>query len=68
MGSRGYVTVPRPTEHAALRGVERAAKPRPSVAALLAALLDAHDRGDRAGVRLCAHAAVRSALSGVVGK
>ncbi|MEU2719600.1 hypothetical protein [Streptomyces smyrnaeus] len=68
MGACSYVTVPRPTEHAALRRLERSEKPRPAVPALMAALLDANDRKDRAGVCLCAHAAVRSALGGAVGE
>ncbi len=52
----------RPTEHAALRAVDRSARPLPSVPALLAALIEANDRKDRAAVCLCAHKAVRSAL------
>ncbi|MFJ9903909.1 hypothetical protein ACIRVK_13560 [Streptomyces sp. NPDC101152] len=60
-----YVTVPRPTERAALRACERAARRLPPVPALMAALLDANDRRDREGVCLAAHRVVRSATSGV---
>jgi hypothetical protein len=52
----------RPTENAALRAVDRSARPLPSVPALLAALIEANDRKDRAAVCLCAHRTVRSAL------
>ncbi|MGW6141589.1 hypothetical protein [Streptomyces sp. NPDC055140] len=55
----------RPTEHAALRAVDRSARPLPSVPALLAALLEANERKDRAAVCLCAHRTVRSALQEV---
>ncbi|MFE9391213.1 hypothetical protein [Streptomyces sp. NPDC006784] len=60
MGSR-YGVVPRPTERAALAAVARTARPLPPVPALMAALLEANERRDRAGVCLCAHAVVRAA-------
>ncbi|MFD8521033.1 hypothetical protein ACFV2D_13585 [Streptomyces capillispiralis] len=53
--------IPRPTEHAALRGVARSARPAPSVPALMAALVDAVDRRDREGICLCSHRVVRAA-------
>ncbi|GAB3169879.1 hypothetical protein [Streptomyces incanus] len=53
--------VRRPTEHAALRRLERSARPLPSVPALMAALLDANERRDREGVCLAAHRVVRAA-------
>lgn len=53
--------VRRPTEYAALRAVERSARPLPPVPALMAALLDANERGDREGVCLAAHRVVRVA-------
>ncbi|MDX2703963.1 hypothetical protein PV350_13985 [Streptomyces sp. PA03-6a] len=54
--------IPRPTEHAALRRAERSSRALPPVTALLAALLEAHERSDRAAVVLCAHRTVRVAL------
>jgi hypothetical protein len=53
--------VRRPTEHAALRNLAHSTRPRPSVPALMAALLDANDRRDREGVCLAAHRVVRAA-------
>lgn len=53
--------VRRPTEHAALRAVCRSARPLPSVPALMAALLVAHERRDREGICLAAHRVVRAA-------
>ncbi|MFE4408366.1 hypothetical protein [Streptomyces sp. NPDC056821] len=55
----------RPTEHAAIRAAGRSARPLPSVPALLAALLDANERQDRAAVCLCAHRTVRAAVKEV---
>ncbi|MFJ9376805.1 hypothetical protein [Streptomyces sp. NPDC101455] len=52
--------VRRPTERAALAAC-RSPRPLPSVPALMAALLDAHDRADREGVILAAHLVVRAA-------
>jgi len=60
-----YVQVPRPTEHAAIRAACRSARPLPPVDMLLDHLLTAHKSGDRAGVCLCAHRAVRAALKEV---
>ena len=56
-----YVTVPRPTEHAAIRAACRSARPSPSVPALMAALIEANDHRDREGVCLAAHRVVRAA-------
>ncbi|GAA2441381.1 hypothetical protein GCM10010421_35100 [Streptomyces glaucus] len=53
--------VRRPTESAALRAAGRSARPLPPVPALMAALVDAVDRGDREGVCLAAHRVVRVA-------
>lgn len=53
--------VRRPTEHAAIRAVCRSARPSPSVPALMAALLEAHERADREGITLAAHRVVRAA-------
>ncbi|MBM7090253.1 hypothetical protein JTP67_17275 [Streptomyces sp. S12] len=53
--------VRRPTESAALRAAGRSARPLPSVPALMAALLDAHERADREGTVLAAHRVVRAA-------
>ncbi|WP_406100821.1 hypothetical protein [Streptomyces canus] len=58
--------IPRPTEHAALRNIDRAAqrarRPQvPHVPALMAALVDAVDRSDREGMCLAAHGVVRAA-------
>ncbi|WP_405524624.1 hypothetical protein OG426_16170 [Streptomyces canus] len=55
-----YVTVPRPTEHAAIRACERSPRPIPSVPAILADLITANRTGDRHGVNLCAHMAARA--------
>ncbi|KUN03971.1 hypothetical protein AQI95_21265 [Streptomyces yokosukanensis] len=52
--------VRRPTEHAAVRAAARSARPTPPVPALMAALLEANDRGDREAVTLCAHRVVRA--------
>lgn len=57
--------VRRPTEAAALRAVARSARPVPSIPALLAALLDAHERADQEGVILAAHRIVRACAPGV---
>ncbi len=53
--------VRRPTEAAALAAVARSARPTPPIPALMAALLDAHERRDREGVTLAAHLVVRAA-------
>ncbi|WP_206327719.1 hypothetical protein [Streptomyces sp. S3(2020)] len=53
--------VRRPTEHAALAAACRSPRRLPSVPALMAALLDAHGRGDREGATLAAHRVVRAA-------
>lgn len=57
--SRSYIA--RPTERAALAAAARSARPLPPVPALMAALLDANERGDREAVTLCAHRVVRAA-------
>lgn len=54
-----YVTVPRPTEHAALRNCERSPRQLPSTPALFAGLLTAQAVGDRHGKNLFAHAIAR---------
>lgn len=53
--------VRRPTEDAALYAASRSPRPIPSVPAILADLISANRLGDRAGVCLLAHLAVRSA-------
>jgi hypothetical protein len=60
--------IPRPTENAALRALDReqhAAQPRriPHVPALMAALVDAVDRRDREGMCLASHRVVQAAAS-----
>lgn len=57
--------VRRPTEAAAIRAADRTARRLPPVPALMAALLDAHQRRDLEGVTLAAHRAVRAAEPGV---
>lgn len=51
----------RPTETAALRAVARSPRPLPPVPALMAALIEAHDRRDREAACLAAHRVVRAA-------
>ncbi|MET7890655.1 hypothetical protein [Streptomyces mirabilis] len=58
--------IPRPTEHAALRNLDRAQQHRPrrqlaTVPALFAALVDAVDRSDREQLCLAAHRVVQAA-------
>ncbi|NNN30716.1 hypothetical protein HLK59_10140 [Streptomyces sp. S3(2020)] len=53
--------VRRPTEHAALRAAARSARPLPPVDCLLEALVIARRAGDREGMTLAAHRAVRAA-------
>lgn len=59
--------IPRPTENAALRALERAneCRPRrpqvPHVPALMAALVDAVAQKDREGICLSSHRVVRAA-------
>lgn len=53
--------IARPTERAALAAVCRSPRRLPSVPALMAALLVAHERRDREGVQLAAHRVVRVA-------
>lgn len=53
--------VRRPTEHAAIRAACRSPRRLPPVPDLLVALLDVDACGDREGVILCAHCAVRAA-------
>jgi len=53
--------VRRPTEHAAIRAAYRSARPLPSVDCLLDALVLARRAGDREGMTLAAHRAVRAA-------
>lgn len=52
--------VRRPTESAAIRAAGRSGRRLPPVPALLAALIEAHDRRDREGVQLAAHLVVRA--------
>lgn len=52
----------RPTEDIALNAVSRSARPLPPMPAILADLLTANRLGDRAGVQLLAHLAIRVAL------
>lgn len=56
-----YVSVPRPTERAAIRAACRSTRPLPPVPALMAALIEANDRRDREAVCLAAHRVVRAA-------
>lgn len=60
--------IPRPTESAAIRAAGRSARPTPPIPALMAALLDAHERRDREGVQLAAHRVVRAAAPMEVGE
>lgn len=53
--------VRRPTENAALRAVDRSARPLPGVPALMAALIVANRASDRHGANLAAHRVVRVA-------
>ncbi|MEU9581058.1 hypothetical protein [Streptomyces chilikensis] len=55
-----YTTVPRPTERAALAAAARSARPAPPIQMILADLLAANSLGDRHGVNLAAHRAVRA--------
>ncbi|MFF0076562.1 hypothetical protein OG337_14860 [[Kitasatospora] papulosa] len=57
--------VRRPTEEAAVRAASREVRPLPPVSVLLADLISANRCGDRHGVNLLAHRAVRSALGKV---
>lgn len=57
--------IPRPTENAALRAVDRVAPVVPPIQVVLADLLAANQMGDRHGVNLCAHRAARVALGRV---
>ncbi|MGJ5897983.1 hypothetical protein ACSCBZ_39455 [Streptomyces niveiscabiei] len=59
--------VRRPTEQAAAMAACRSARPLPSVPALMAALLVAHERRDLEGVSLASHRVVRAADPGVAG-
>jgi hypothetical protein len=60
--------IPRPTESAAIRAAGRSARRLPPVPALMAALIEAHDRRDREGVTLAAHLVVRAAAPMEVGE
>jgi hypothetical protein len=53
--------ISRPTEHAALRRMDRSARPLPALPAVIADLLTANRLGDREGVQLLGHLAVRVA-------
>ena len=59
--------VPRPTEHAALRNLDRGSRPHgrrrelPYIPALMAALIAAVDQDDREGICLSSHRVVRAA-------
>jgi hypothetical protein len=52
--------VRRPTERAAIAAACRSPRRLPPVPALMAALLDAHERHDREGFHLAAHRIVRA--------
>lgn len=54
-------TVRRPTEDAAIAAASRSGRPSPAVPAILADLISANRCGDREGVCLLAHRAVRAA-------
>ncbi|MEU5347781.1 hypothetical protein AB0H18_44490 [Streptomyces sp. NPDC020766] len=54
-----YTTVPRPTEHAALRQLDRCPRQLPSYPVLFAGLVTAQAVGDRHGKNLFAHAIAR---------
>ncbi|MFE2967874.1 hypothetical protein ACFXKC_30195 [Streptomyces sp. NPDC059340] len=60
-----YVSIPRPTEHAAIRAACRSERPLPPIPAILADLITANRLGDRHGVNLCAHLAARASLQEV---
>ena len=60
-----YVNVPRPTEHAALRACDRSPRPTLQIPAILADLITARRLGDREGVCLLGHRAVRATELGV---
>ncbi|WP_392668597.1 hypothetical protein [Streptomyces sp. LN785] len=51
--------IPRPTESAALRAVDRTARPLPAYPALFAGLLVANATGDRRGTNLLGHLIAR---------
>ncbi|WP_406255441.1 hypothetical protein [Streptomyces chartreusis] len=53
--------IPRPTEHAALRACDRSPRPAPGIPAILADLITANAAGDREGICLLGHRAVRAA-------
>lgn len=55
-----YVNIPRPTEHAALRACDRSPRPTLHIPAILADLITAHAAGDREGMCLLGHRAVRA--------
>lgn len=59
-----YVSVPRPTEHAALRAYDSNPPQLPSVPVLFAALVTAQAIGDRHGKNLFAHAIARQGGEG----
>lgn len=54
-----YVTVPRPTEHAAIRAACKVQRPLPSVPSLFAQLLVTQALDDRHGSNLLGHAIAR---------
>ncbi|MFJ1604157.1 hypothetical protein ACIOHS_12405 [Streptomyces sp. NPDC088253] len=60
-----YVSIPRPTEHRAIRAVCQSERPLPPVPAILADLITANRLGDRHGVNLCAHLVARASLQEV---
>ncbi|MEV8307845.1 hypothetical protein AB0P36_10900 [Streptomyces flavidovirens] len=57
--------VRRPTEEAAVNAASRSPRPLPPVHVLLAELLSANRLGDRHGVNLLGHRAVRAAIGEV---
>ncbi|MGW0632432.1 hypothetical protein [Streptomyces sp. NPDC002758] len=57
----GVALVRRPTEDRAVERASRSARPIPPIQTILADLLAANAAGDRHGVNLAAHRAVRAA-------
>lgn len=57
--------IPRPTEAAAIRAMDRRPQVIPPIQVVLADLIAANQLGDRRGVNLCAHKAARVALGKV---
>ncbi|MFC8667059.1 hypothetical protein [Streptomyces sp. NPDC057199] len=60
-----YVTVPRPTEHAAIRAACSSERRLPPIPAILADLITAQRLNDQHGMNLCGHLVARAALKEV---